>query len=239
LIVGSVDLDDSISQMVCIKEQIIECRSTRLRDNSNTVPMLFAINKTDLPSAKWEIDYDEIFGKIFALGRMPKLASASTSLQKYEALVSDSDTDDGVANKVMRRLKKRFSRESSMQQRLQQLISLIQHTPVKPARLSNTFPQRSSSAAECRSVAEKMSETTENSKTEKPSKEEQHDEDERRKPKELTARSSPTKKPRQILKSIKSLDLKKIDFNSSEICSSSRTRILQTLGADDKKCSLS
>lgn len=59
LIVGSVDQMDSITQMVNIRDQILECRSARFRGNKD-VPLLFAVNKIDLPECKWEIRLDEV-----------------------------------------------------------------------------------------------------------------------------------------------------------------------------------
>ena len=60
MIVGAVDRSESIAQMMELRSEIIESRSIRRNSNSDPIPILFVINKTDLPSSKWEIDYDEV-----------------------------------------------------------------------------------------------------------------------------------------------------------------------------------
>ncbi|VDD93871.1 unnamed protein product [Enterobius vermicularis] len=60
MIVGAVDKSESVSQMIEIRNQIIECKSVRRINRVDPVPILFVINKTDLPSSKWEIDFDEV-----------------------------------------------------------------------------------------------------------------------------------------------------------------------------------
>lgn len=60
LIVSAVDQEESVSHMIDISNQIIECKMMRKGVASRPIPMLFVLNKIDLPRARWQVDYDEV-----------------------------------------------------------------------------------------------------------------------------------------------------------------------------------
>uniref|UniRef100_A0A1I7ZBT5 ADP-ribosylation factor family protein n=1 Tax=Steinernema glaseri TaxID=37863 RepID=A0A1I7ZBT5_9BILA len=62
IVVSSVDLPQSVEQMVDIRQQILECKSSRAAFNvqaPHNVPILFVMNKTDLPKSRWQTDPEE------------------------------------------------------------------------------------------------------------------------------------------------------------------------------------
>uniref|UniRef100_A0AC35F2B3 Uncharacterized protein n=1 Tax=Panagrolaimus sp. PS1159 TaxID=55785 RepID=A0AC35F2B3_9BILA len=58
LIVSSVDHSQSVEQMIDIRSQIVEIKNSR--GFNGIIPIVFVINKTDLPKIKWQMSLEEI-----------------------------------------------------------------------------------------------------------------------------------------------------------------------------------
>ena len=58
MVVSSVDQSQSIEQMADIYNQILECKMTR--GTTTRIPIVFVLNKTDLPESKWQVTMEEV-----------------------------------------------------------------------------------------------------------------------------------------------------------------------------------
>ncbi|KAK0397659.1 hypothetical protein QR680_002206 [Steinernema hermaphroditum] len=146
IVVSSVDLPQSVEQMIDIRQQIIECKSSRVGFNANTpqhVPILFVMNKTDLPKSRWQTDPEEaaslieeaisgnardifltcsaagnenietVFGKMFALAKLPRHMNPQLHKMLRNELSADGvlNTSEGGKKRVLQRMRSRFSRD--------------------------------------------------------------------------------------------------------------------------------
>ncbi|TMS37209.1 hypothetical protein L596_004186 [Steinernema carpocapsae] len=67
IVVSSVDLPQSIEQMIETRQHIIECKCSRAAMNlhpPNHIPILFVMNKTDLPKSRWQTDPEDVYAMI-------------------------------------------------------------------------------------------------------------------------------------------------------------------------------
>ncbi|KHN83146.1 Dexamethasone-induced Ras-related protein 1 [Toxocara canis] len=139
LIVGAVDQEESIPRMLEISKQIAECKMTRQGVSSHSIPILYVVNKVDLPRTRWQIDYDEVcnlvgaianssnsicqcsaltstniesvFGRIFAMAKLPKFMNPELHKALRNELSADGLLEETKKKKILQRMRSRFSRE--------------------------------------------------------------------------------------------------------------------------------
>uniref|UniRef100_A0A7E4UPQ7 Small monomeric GTPase n=1 Tax=Panagrellus redivivus TaxID=6233 RepID=A0A7E4UPQ7_PANRE len=58
VVVSSVDQSQSVGQLADIRNQILECKVTR--GFTGVIPIVFVLNKTDLPQYKWQVTVTEV-----------------------------------------------------------------------------------------------------------------------------------------------------------------------------------
>ncbi|KAE9553155.1 hypothetical protein FO519_003634 [Halicephalobus sp. NKZ332] len=140
MVVSSVDQSQSIEQMADIYNQILECKATRCV--AGRIPIVFVLNKTDLPTSRWQItveeveefiksttnetscdhcfvtcsaakneNIDKVFGKLFALGKLPKYMNPELHKMLRNELSADGILS-GRKKAVLQRMRSKFSKDS-------------------------------------------------------------------------------------------------------------------------------
>lgn len=142
LLVGSYDNEKSIKELAEIYKQIEECKLDRPKLPSNQINALFVINKSDIPLAKRELSHEQIldilkdilptsddlvscsaalneniskvFGKLFTLGKLPKLMNP-----EIHKTLRNELSEDGVLNRrnqgSIKNVLKRFQKDAEEQ----------------------------------------------------------------------------------------------------------------------------
>uniref|UniRef100_A0A0N5B3Q7 GTP-binding protein Rhes n=1 Tax=Strongyloides papillosus TaxID=174720 RepID=A0A0N5B3Q7_STREA len=141
ILVCSVDHPQSLTHMLDLYDQIIECKSSRGLSISN-VPMVFVLNKIDLPRVKWYYNEAEFVNKVmsstkmtnnslicsaklnenmeqlivnlFHQAKLPKFMSYGNhkTLRTKHSADDDSNESTKVKGHLLRRMREKFSRES-------------------------------------------------------------------------------------------------------------------------------
>uniref|UniRef100_A0A0K0E5T4 TBC domain-containing protein kinase-like protein n=1 Tax=Strongyloides stercoralis TaxID=6248 RepID=A0A0K0E5T4_STRER len=141
ILVSSVDHSESLIHMLDLYDQIIECKASRGLPTSN-VPMVFVLNKTDLPRVKWYYNEAEFTNKVvqttnntnnslvcsaklnenmeqlimnlFQQAKLPKFMSYGSHKTLRSKHSADDDCNETSITKghLLRRMREKFSREN-------------------------------------------------------------------------------------------------------------------------------
>ncbi|CEF70861.1 Small GTPase superfamily and Small GTPase superfamily, Rho type and Small GTPase superfamily, Rab type and Small GTP-binding protein domain and Small GTPase superfamily, Ras type and P-loop containing nucleoside triphosphate hydrolase domain-containing protein [Strongyloides ratti] len=141
ILVSSVDHSESLNHMLDLYDQIIECKVSRGLPVSN-VPMVFVLNKADLPRVKWYYNEAEFTNKViqttsstskslicsaklndnmeqliinlFQQAKLPKFMCFGNHKALRSKHSADDDCNDSPSTKghLLRRMREKFSREN-------------------------------------------------------------------------------------------------------------------------------
>ncbi|CAJ0569407.1 unnamed protein product, partial [Mesorhabditis spiculigera] len=137
LVVASVDQPYSIEAMTDLANQIVDCKSN---NSESRVPIIFCLNKTDLPDSRWEVsqgeaearlaqtefsieqlyqcsaatgeNVDKALGKLFQMAKCPKHMNPELHKMLRNELSADGETSTSTGSKnVLRRMRSKFSKD--------------------------------------------------------------------------------------------------------------------------------
>ncbi|VDK42329.1 unnamed protein product [Anisakis simplex] len=141
MIVSAVDQEESVTHMLEINKQILECKMNGQRVCRHSIPILFIVNKIDLPQTRWQIDFDEVcallssatdssnnvcqcsastptnidkvFGRIFTMAKLPKFMNPELHRNLRNELSTDGIIEENKKKKILQRMRSRFSKEEN------------------------------------------------------------------------------------------------------------------------------
>ncbi|CAJ0914133.1 unnamed protein product, partial [Mesorhabditis belari] len=138
LIVSSVDAAHSVEAMTDFAQQITDCKTSR-NEMPAKVPMVFLLNKSDLPDSRWQVspgeaearlsqadlsteqlvqcsaatgdNIDKALGKLFQQAKCPKHMNPELHKMLRNELSADGEPSASSSKNVLRRMRSKFSKD--------------------------------------------------------------------------------------------------------------------------------